>query len=78
MPLAFAPYLAGASLFALDKTKNGIFDVRPIASGEILRRLVGKCLCMTRKEPTSKFLGLLVLKKNELVKFSRQQDGFPK
>ena len=45
VPLVFAPYLGGASLFALDKSKNGVFDVRPIESGEILRRLVSKCLC---------------------------------
>ena len=45
-PIEFAPYLAGASLFALDKTKNHVFDVRPIASGEIMRRLVSKCLCV--------------------------------
>ena len=53
-PLVFAPYLAGASMFGLDKTKQGIFDVRPIASGEILRRLIGKCLCLTHKEAAAK------------------------
>ena len=55
VPLEFAPYVAGASLFALDKTKNEIFDVRPIASGEILRRLVSKCLCSTNKKDFSEF-----------------------
>jgi len=35
-----APYLAGASLVAGKKDDGG---VRPIACGEVLRRLVGKC-----------------------------------
>ena len=50
----FAPFFAGASLFALDKTKGGVFDVRPIASGEILRRLIAKCLCATHKKLAAK------------------------
>ena len=37
-----APHLAGASLHALPK---GVDDVRPIAVGEVLRRLTAKCLC---------------------------------
>ena len=37
-----APHLAGASLHALPK---GVDDVRPIALGEVLRRLTAKCLC---------------------------------
>ena len=37
------PFFAGASLTALDK-KNGA-DVRQIAAGETLRRLISKCLC---------------------------------
>ena len=36
-----APVLAGASLVAVPKPKGGI---RPIAIGEVLRRLTGKCL----------------------------------
>ena len=51
--MLFAPFLAGASLTALDKTKSGVFDVRPIAAGEILRRVVAKCLCATQKERAS-------------------------
>ena len=53
--MIFAPFLAGASLVALDKTKKGVFDVRPITSGEILRRLVSKCLCATQKERAGKY-----------------------
>jgi len=55
VPVQFAPFLGGASLTALDKTKDGHFDVRPIASGEILRRIVAKCLCATQKERAGKF-----------------------
>lgn len=40
-PRAIAPFLAGATLHALPKPDGG---VRPIAVGEVLRRLVGKCL----------------------------------
>ena len=40
-PLTVAPVLAGAGLVALQKPGGG---VRPIAVGEILRRLTGKCL----------------------------------
>lgn len=43
---AMAPFLAGASLHALPKPDNG---VRPIAVGETLRRLVGKCLAAELK-----------------------------
>ena len=41
-PPEVAPVLAGAGLMALAKPKGG---VRPIAVGEVLRRIVGKCLC---------------------------------
>ena len=51
----FAPFVAGASLTALDKTKDEVFDVRPIASGEILRRVVAKCMCATQKEQAGKY-----------------------
>ena len=40
-PSTVAPVLAGAGLVALPKPTGG---VRPIAVGELLRRLVGKCL----------------------------------
>ena len=39
--VAAAPFLAGASLVAVPKPRGG---VRPIAIGEVLRRLTGKCL----------------------------------
>ena len=55
LPPAFAPFVAGATLTALDKTKGGIFDVRPIASGGIFRRLVSKVLCMTNKKTAAAF-----------------------
>ena len=38
---AAAPFLAGANLVAAPKPKGGL---RPIAIGEVLRRLTGKCL----------------------------------
>ena len=41
-PEKLSPYLAGASLIALPKEAD---DVRPIAIGEPLRRLVSKALC---------------------------------
>ena len=46
-PLIVQPYFAGARLTALIKKNR---DVRPIAAGEILRRLVAKCLCATHKD----------------------------
>ena len=42
-----AAHLAGGALLALPK---GDGDVRPIAVGETLRRLVGKCLCEAVRE----------------------------
>ena len=41
-PSELAPHLASATLHALPK---GADDLRPIAVGETLRRLVSKCLC---------------------------------
>ena len=40
-PKPIADCLAGATLIALEKKDGGI---RPIAAGETVRRLVGKCL----------------------------------
>ena len=51
-PPELAPFLAGASLFALDKKDGGI---RPIAVGEILRRLVGKVLCKTVQDSATDY-----------------------
>ena len=46
-PRSVAPFLAGASLHALPEKTGG---VRPIAVGEVLRRLVGKLLCEAVRE----------------------------
>ena len=43
-------FMAGGSLTALSKLKPGCApDIRPIAVGEVLRRLTGKCLCAVIK-----------------------------
>ena len=47
VPLAVQPHFAGARLTALSKKNR---DIRPIAAGEILRRLVSKCMCIMHKE----------------------------
>ena len=51
-PADLAEHLAGAKLIALKKPKGGI---RPIAIGEILRRLVGKCLCAAIKDDAAAY-----------------------
>ena len=53
VPSNLAPHLAGATLHALPK---GDADVRPIAVGETLRRLVAKCLCHTVKDLARDYL----------------------
>ena len=45
-------FLAGGRLIALNKNKE---DVRPIAVGETLRRLTGKCICAILKDKISSF-----------------------
>ena len=46
-PIKVAKFLAGGSLVALIKDiPNGPQDIRPIAVGEVLRRLTSKCLCI--------------------------------
>ncbi|KAJ9463192.1 Retrotransposable element SLACS 132 kDa protein [Diplonema papillatum] len=47
------PYLAGATLIALNK-KDG--DVRPIALVEVWRRLAAKCACAAVKKEAEKIL----------------------
>jgi hypothetical protein len=51
-PMAVAPSLAGAGLLAMPKPKGGI---RPIAIGEVLRRIVGKFLCTSVKKEAKTF-----------------------
>ena len=51
-PTSLAPFLAGATLTALPKKDDGI---RPIAVGEVWRRLTAKCLCTAYKEQASSF-----------------------
>ena len=52
-PATLAPHLAGATLHALPKKQGG---VRPIAVGEVLRRLVGKLLCQAVREESRAYL----------------------
>ena len=54
-PEAIAPLLAGGSLTALLKVKGNGWDFRPIAVGEVLRRLASKCACNVVKEKASDF-----------------------
>eukprot|EP00731_Ephydatia_muelleri_P015049 Em0008g769a len=50
-PPMIASFLAGGNLTALVKSKQGSsLDIRPIAVGEALRRLTGKCLCALLSE----------------------------
>ena len=51
-PAELAEDFAGAKLLALKKPKGRIW---PIAIGEVLRRIVGKCLCDTVKEDALQF-----------------------
>ena len=51
-----ASFLAGGNLTALVKSKQGSsLDIRPIAVGEALRRLIGKCLCALVRSKASEF-----------------------
>ena len=44
VPVSVSKFLAGGSLTALDKDNpNRLLDIRPIAVGEALHCLVGKC-----------------------------------
>ena len=54
IPEAAAPFFTGANLTAIKK-KDG--SPRPIACGEILRRLIGKLLCIHVQPDVSKFFG---------------------
>ena len=56
VPLLVSKYLAGGNLMALNKLKEGnAYDIRPIAVGEVLRRLTGKCLCSLTKHKATEF-----------------------
>ena len=56
IPSQVSTYLAGGSLTALNKMKPGCPpDIIPIAVGETLRRLTGKCLCVVIKDKESEF-----------------------
>ncbi|KAL5483977.1 hypothetical protein EMCRGX_G020399 [Ephydatia muelleri] len=56
VPVHVSAYLAGGKLIALDKSKEGSPpDVRPIAVGETLRRLTGKCICAILRNKFSSF-----------------------
>ena len=55
-PPSIARFVAGAGLIALNKIKEGCpRDVRPIAVGETLRRLAGKCVCAILKDKFADF-----------------------
>ena len=51
-PRCLVPFLAGGNLTALPKKDKGI---RPIAVGEVWRRLTAKCLCNVYKEQSADF-----------------------
>ena len=50
--MSLAPFLAGATLTALPKKDNG---VRPVAVGEVWRRLAAKFLCNAYKEQAGSY-----------------------
>ena len=53
-PLSVAIFLAGGSLTDLNKFREGSLpDIRPIAVGETLRKLTGKCLCSLMNDKVS-------------------------
>ena len=55
-PLSIARFFAGARIIALTIIKEDCPpDVRPIAVGETLRRLAGKCVCAILKERFADF-----------------------
>eukprot|EP00731_Ephydatia_muelleri_P037154 Em0403g3a len=57
VPVQVARFLAGGNLVALEKNKpNCPPDIQPIAVGEAIRRLAGKCLCSMTKAKAHDFL----------------------
>ena len=57
VPVSVSKFLARGSLTALDKNKPN--SLPPIAVGEALRRMVGKCLCAVTKEKASEYFAPL-------------------
>lgn len=58
-PSIISAFLAGGNLTALVKSKQGCaMDIHPIAMGEALRRLTGKCLCALVRTKASEFFQL--------------------
>ena len=55
-PASVSRFIAGARLIALNKVKEGCPpDIRPIAVGEVIRRLAGKCVCTILKDKAADF-----------------------
>ena len=55
-PVSVSKFLAGGSLTALVRNKEGRpLDIHPIVVGEALRCLTGKCLCIITKPKASDF-----------------------
>ena len=62
VPVQLARFLAGGNLVALEKNNpNCLADIQPIAVGEAIRHLAGKCLCVITKEKAHDFLAPLQL-----------------
>jgi hypothetical protein len=56
IPASLAPLLAGATLIPLIKDETNPMDLRPIAVGDIFRRLCAKCLLRQHKQEILEFL----------------------
>ena len=55
-PASVSRFIAGARLIALNKVIEGCPpDIRPIAVGEVIRRLAGKCVCTILKDKAADF-----------------------
>ena len=58
VPIGVANFIAGGSHTALIKSDGGSpLDICPIAVGEALRRLTGKCLCIISRVKASELFG---------------------
>ena len=70
-PVPVSKYLAGGSLTAIVKNKEGHpLDIRLIAVGESLRRLTGKCLCVISKQNSLPLFSLVWLVQQEVRRSS--------